>query len=244
MPLTFDLLLIWLIVLLGALVQSAIGFGLAVVITPLLFLIDPRWVPGPIIMMGLLVSLFTLLRTGVRFELGVLGPALLGRLPGGVLGTWLLLVASAHWLGLGIGLIVLLAVWLTHHRYSLALTRGNLFGAGFVSGIFAAISAMGGPPLALLLNNHRSAAAMRHTLAGFFVFSAALSLLLLILAGAFGWADFWRGIWLIPPVVVGFLLGDRLVTRVEPERLKGATLLLCGGAGTLLVARSLLALAL
>ncbi|SHI04876.1 sulfite exporter TauE/SafE family protein [Ferrimonas marina] len=234
-----ELSLIWLVVCLGALVQSAIGFGLAVVVTPLLYLIDPSWVPGPIIMMGLLVSLFTLARTGFTLQMGILKPALLGRLPGGVLGTWLLLVASVHWLGLAIGAIVLMAVWLTHHKVSLALTGRNLFGAGVISGVFAAISAMGGPPLALLLNNNQSAAAMRNTLAGFFVFSAALSLLLLLLAGAFGWDDFFKGLWLIPPVFIGFVLGDRLVQHVNPDRLKQATLLLCASAGGLLILRSL-----
>ncbi|GAA4902229.1 sulfite exporter TauE/SafE family protein [Ferrimonas pelagia] len=233
-----ELLLVWLIVFAGAIVQSAVGFGLAVVVAPLLYLIDPAWVPGPIIMMGLLISLFTLRRIGIRLEMGILTPALIGRIPGGILGTWLLVVASTQWLGLGIGIIVLSAVFLTLAKWRVPLTNANLFGAGFVSGIFAAIAAIGGPPLALLLNNNQSAAQMRHTLSGFFVFSAALSLVLLAIAGKFGTSELVRGGLLIPPALLGFWLGDKIVQRVEPEQLKHATLLLCGLAGSLLMLQS------
>lgn len=46
------------IIFLGAFVQSAIGFGLAIVAAPLLFLVSPDYVPAPIVMVALFNSLF------------------------------------------------------------------------------------------------------------------------------------------------------------------------------------------
>ncbi|MBY5993167.1 sulfite exporter TauE/SafE family protein [Ferrimonas balearica] len=239
-----DLSLLWVlaVVTLGAAVQGAIGFGLAVVVTPILYLHDPAWVPGPIILMGMLLSILTLVRTRAALDVGILGPALLGRIPGGILGTYLLVVASAEWLGLGIGLIVLCAVALTVRKLSVPVNRTNLFWAGTVSGVFSAIAAIGGPPMALLLNHNQSAALMRQTLSGFFLFSCVIALVLLILAGAFGWEELKRGLLLLPATWLGFAIGDRLAGRFAPERLKAATLALCTLAGTLLLGQSLFAL--
>lgn len=238
----FSLLGVLAVVTLGAAVQGAIGFGLAVVVTPILYMIDPAWVPAPIILMGMTLSILTMARTRARLDVGVLAPALLGRIPGGILGTYLLVVASADWLGLGIGLIVLLAVLLTIKKFSVPVTRANLFWAGNLSGLFSAIAAIGGPPMALLLNNHRSAAQMRQTLSSFFLFSCIIALVLLALAGQLGRDDFLRAFWLLPATALGFAIGDRLAGRIEPERLKAATLGLCALAGLLLIGRSLIAL--
>ncbi|MBW3140921.1 sulfite exporter TauE/SafE family protein [Ferrimonas balearica] len=239
-----DLSLLWVlaVVTVGAAVQGAIGFGLAVVVTPILYMIDPAWVPAPIILMGMALSILTMWRIRAPLDIGVLAPALLGRIPGGIIGTYLLVVASAEWLGLGIGLIVLVAVALTVRKYSVAFTKANLFWAGTLSGVFSSISAIGGPPMALLLNHHRSAAQMRQTLSSFFLFGCIIALTLLALAGELGWDDLLRGFWLLPATALGFAIGDKLANRVEPERLKTATLLICALAGTLLVLRSAIAL--
>ncbi|MBY6187299.1 sulfite exporter TauE/SafE family protein [Marinobacter hydrocarbonoclasticus] len=237
-----SLLFVLLVVTLGAAVQGAIGFGLAVVVTPILYMVDPAWVPAPIILMGMTLSILTMWRIRAPLDVGVLAPALLGRIPGGILGTYLLVVASADWLGLAIGVIVLIAVTLTVRKYAVPFTRFNLFCAGTLSGVFSAISAIGGPPMALLLNHHRSAAEMRQTLASFFLFGCIIALVLLALAGKLGQDDVIRALWLVPATAIGFAIGDRLAGQVSPERLKAATLMLCALAGILLVARSLSAL--
>ena len=71
------------IIFFGALTQSIIGFGLAVVASPLLYLVEPDLVPAPVIMMGFAISALTLVRERGHLEFNGLQYALLGCIPGG-----------------------------------------------------------------------------------------------------------------------------------------------------------------
>ena len=47
------------VVAIGATVQASVGFGLALISTPLLVLIDPQLVPGPMIFASMLLVVLT-----------------------------------------------------------------------------------------------------------------------------------------------------------------------------------------
>lgn len=158
-----------LIVFLGALTQSLIGFGLAVVASPLLYIVDPQLVPGPVIAMGFTISLLTLFRERGHLEFNGLQYALIGRVPGGFIGASLLLFAPQPILGLSIAAIVAVAVILSLYKFSLPVNKKTLFGAGVVSGIFGNIAAIGGPPMAILLSG-KDASQFRAALSAFFIF--------------------------------------------------------------------------
>lgn len=82
-----------LILALGAFVQRATGFGLAVIGAPLLLMIEPRLVPVVLVLFGLTVSLMMVRAYWHEVRLGAMGMALVGRLPGNALGLWLLVAA-------------------------------------------------------------------------------------------------------------------------------------------------------
>ncbi|MEC9482027.1 MAG: TSUP family transporter, partial [Halomonas sp.] len=96
--------------LLGAFVQRATGFGLAVIGTPLILMLDPRLVPTVLVMFGLLVALMMVGTYRREVRLGAVGMALVGRVPGTLLGVWLLLAAPLELLERLIALIVLSSV--------------------------------------------------------------------------------------------------------------------------------------
>lgn len=102
------------IVFLGALTQSLIGFGLAVVASPLLYIVDPELVPAPVIVMGFSIALLTLLRERGHLEFNGLQYALIGRVPGGFIGASLLLFAPQPILGLAIAGIVAVEIGRAH----------------------------------------------------------------------------------------------------------------------------------
>ena len=52
-----ELALAALVILVGSYVQSSIGFGLAIISAPLLFALDPLYVPGPVTVCALTLSL-------------------------------------------------------------------------------------------------------------------------------------------------------------------------------------------
>ena len=112
-----------LIIFCGALTQSLIGFGLAVVASPLLYIVEPSLVPAPVILMGFSIAALTLFRERGQLEFNGLQYALLGRIPGGILGAMLILTAPQAVLGLAIAFIVALAVGLSLLKFSLPVNR-------------------------------------------------------------------------------------------------------------------------
>ncbi len=234
-----NLLIASIIIFFGALTQGLIGFGLAVVASPLLYLVDPKLVPGPVIIVGFSISLLTLLRDRRQLEFNGLQYALLGRVPGGFIGSSLLLFAPQPILGLAIALIVALAVILNLRKYVVDVTARNLFIAGIFSGIFGNIAAIGGPPLALLLANQKEAGQFRAALSAFFIFSSMIAMLILIVMGLFGVKDLLLGLIMLPSVLLSHRLAGLLVYKVDKQKTRAMTLVLCSVSALLLAAKSI-----
>ena len=229
------------IVFLGAFTQSLIGFGLAVVASPLLYIVDPELVPAPVIVMGFTIALLTLLRERGHLEFNDLQYALMGRVPGGFIGASLLLFAPQPILGLAIATIVAVAVVLSLYKFSLPVNKVTLFGAGVVSGIFGNIAAIGGPPMAILLAG-KDAAKFRAALSAFFIFSSTIALVILGVMGLLEIKHLWLSLMLLPSVFLGYLVAGKLVGNVDKHRTKIATLTLCGISALVLTVKSVIEL--
>lgn len=230
-----------LVVFLGALTQSLIGFGLAVVASPLLYIVDPQLVPGPVIAMGFTISLLTLFRERGHLEFNGLQYALLGRVPGGFIGASLLLFAPQPILGLSIAAIVAVAVILSLYKFSLPVNKKTLFGAGVVSGIFGNIAAIGGPPMAILLSG-KDASQFRAALSAFFIFSSTIAMVILAITGLLELKHLWLSLMLLPSVLLGYLVAGRLVGSVDKDKTKMATLVLCSISALVLTVKSVIEL--
>lgn len=230
-----------LIVFLGALTQSLIGFGLAVVASPLLYIVDPQLVPGPVIAMGFTISLLTLFRERGHLEFNGLQYALIGRVPGGFIGASLLLFAPQPILGLSIAAIVAVAVILSLYKFSLPVNKKTLFGAGVVSGIFGNIAAIGGPPMAILLSG-KDASQFRAALSAFFIFSSTIAMVILAITGLLELKHLWLSLMLLPSVLLGYVVAGRLVGSVDKDKTKMATLVLCSISALVLTVKSVIEL--
>ena len=236
------LLLASLIIFCGALTQSLIGFGLAVVASPLLYIVDPSLVPAPVIMMGFSIALLTLFRERNQLEFNGLQYALLGRIPGGILGASLIIIAPQPILGLAIAGIVALAVGLSLLKFSIPVNRFTLFIAGVLSGVFGNIAAIGGPPLAILLSG-KDASQFRAALSAFFIFSSIIALTILGFAGLLTLKHVYISLMLLPSVILGYVVAGRLVGRVDKHKTRMLTLLLCAISATILTIKSMIELA-
>src|SRR4029434_11170594 len=91
---------------LGALVQGAGGLGMALVAAPLLVLIRPELVPGPLLVNGLALTLLVARRERDSIDLLGVKWARVGRVPGVALGALALAVVPATRLMLLDGLVV------------------------------------------------------------------------------------------------------------------------------------------
>ena len=211
---------------LGAFVQRATGFGLAVVGAPLLLMLEPRLVPVILVLFGFTVALTTLRHYWREVQFGEIATALVGRVPGNALGLWLLLAAPMAVLEKLIAGSVLFAVAVTLFRFRLPVNRGTLFGAGVLSGIFGTVAALSGPPLVLLLHGF-SPDRLRGTLSAFFVVTALMTLATLGLAGLVQAWHFGLALTFAPGVLAAGWLAGRVVHRFDRRLLQGASLALC-----------------
>ncbi len=213
-------------ILLGSVVQSLIGFGMAVVAAPLLFMIDPRLVPVPLLLQGTTISVMNYWRYRANANLRSVSLALLWRVPGSLLGLWLLLHFQHNLLSVLIALAVLMGVATTLTQRSLPVNRWSLSAAGFLSGIFSTTAAIGGPPMALLLRNQQTAS-LRANLSAFFTVSCLISIAILAVAGQINRQHLYLAASLLPAVFLGFQLAKRFTHYIEKHHVQRLTQILC-----------------
>ncbi|EHZ2655625.1 sulfite exporter TauE/SafE family protein [Vibrio vulnificus] len=229
MPETSVLLAVFLIFL-GSFVQTAIGFGLAIVSAPLLIMVAPEYVPAPICLVALFISILNAFKHKSSVEIGGLKMALIGRVPGSIAGGALLVLVSTNVLALWIGILVLFAVAVSLLPFRIEPTPMRMTIAGFFSGLFGTSSGIGGPPMALLLQ-HQEANQLRGNLSAFFVFSSLISLLIQIPAGFFTLYHLKITLPLIPAAWLGYKLALLTTASLPKEQIRIVALTLCGLSG-------------
>ncbi len=227
------------LVAVGSWVQSAIGFGLAVLAAPLLYLVHPALIPGPVLALALILSALNLWSNRTGMALGELTSAFIGRMPGMVLALWVLTFITQQALSLILGATVLAAVALSLTSVRMAPTPKRLFVAGFFSGFMGTSTSIGGPPMALVYQ-YAAAERMRANLAGYFLLASITSIAGLALIGRFGTAELVLTAALTPPALAGFIAARWMLRRFDPHTLRPAVLTLCALSGLLVLADGLL----
>ena len=173
------------IVTVSAALQGSVGIGFSVVAAPLLLLIDWRFVPGPLLLGGLLLVILMAIRERHSIDGSGLKWAFAGLLPGTLSGALILAVLPGQTMALFFGGLVLLAVVMSAAGLKFTPTPPVLAGAGLLSGLMSATSSISGPPMALVYQ-HKPGSSLRGSLSGFFLASTTLSLLALGGVGHFG----------------------------------------------------------
>ncbi len=234
----FELVAANLVVFLAAVLQAATGVGFAMVAVPLLALINLAWVPAPMLICNIALSIAIMSRGRRELERSEAPPLVLGLALGTFAGAGILTLFEDRGLGVLIGAIIVTAVLASLFTPQLRITRLRLLSAAFVGGATGAIAAMHGPPLIILYQRERPEK-VRATMAGVFVFGCILALGSFWFAELLGWEQIWRGLVLLPGVALGFVAGKALGGRMSPRVVRYAMLTLAGSAGLLLLARSL-----
>ena len=226
-------------VLVGAVVQGTVGFGIALVASPVLLLVDPRLVPTAMLVVSTAMPWTTLVQEwrhidwwGLRWSLG-------GRLAGTVAGVWLVAALDADGIGVAVAVMVLATVVVQLSGVSVPVNRRNLLVAGALGGAGGTATAIGGPPLAVLYSGQRGPR-IRATLAAFFAVGQAVSLATLLAAGVVDARAVGTGALLLPVTVVGALVARRLRGHVDAGRTRVAVLGLASVSAVLILLQALL----
>ena len=224
---------------LGALVQGLVGLGLGLIAAPFVTMLEPVLMPDLMLWLAAFLPLVTLVREHDAVDWRALGWAMAARLPGTVVGAWLVSVLATSSLGVAVGVMVLVSVVLTARAVVLPVNRGSLAVAGFASGITGTATSIGGPPLAILLQ-HRPPRQIRCTLAVYFLLGASLSLLFLGVAGQVDLASLLLAVGCVPCLLAGFALSRPLRKVLPGHYLRPIMLVLCAASALLLLVRSLM----
>ena len=228
-----------LIVALGTAIQASIGFGLAMIAAPVLMLIEPALVPGAMIAIALVLSLWMVWDDRHAIDLSTFKAAVAGRLLGTPPAALLLGTVSAATFDLVFGALVLIAVLLSLWHSNIRPTPWTVFVATFASGFMGTISGIGGPPLALVYQN-ASGPHLRANLAVIFVLGTAISLVALALIGRFGLVDLaYTGVLLIG-IVIGVLFRNPVKKRIDASAARPYLLGLCALSALAVLGRALL----
>ncbi|MEU1483039.1 sulfite exporter TauE/SafE family protein [Streptomyces sp. NPDC005752] len=219
----------------GALLQVSIGFGLGMIAAPVFSLVDPALAPAAVLLLAGGVTATGLLRERGRADLRGCGWALLGRVPGVLAGTLLVVALPARHLALLIAGVVLAGVAVSMAGYVPRQRRSTVVLAGMASGLMGTATSVGGPPMAMVWQRRRGPE-LRATMSAFFLAGSLMSLAALTAAGAVGAHALRGAVLLAPAAVAGVLLSRQLTHRLNARRTRvAATALAIAGASVLVV---------
>ena len=189
--------------------SGALGFGGGVVGIPFLVLINPEFVPVPLLLQGVLFTSAVTWRERRAVDLPALKWATIGLLPGVALGTWTLTSVSKDVLSLLIGLFLLTVISLQAtgsrvNQNQMTLSLGGAIG-GF-TGVTAAIPLV---PLALVMSQYQGPR-FRSTLNGWGMTMTIFSVITLAFANEIDRSDLAVATVLASAAVVGIVLSGPL----------------------------------
>ena len=205
------------IVAAGAALQASVGVGFAVLAAPIVAILAPELVPGPMLVLGLLLASLTTTRDFRSVDTRDLGLAMAGRIPGTVAAGAVIALLPMSVFSAIFALMILAAVGLSVSRWHLLPTPRNLVAAGLLSGFMGTITSVGSPPIGLVYQN-MPGPKVRATLSAYFMLGAGVSLLTLAMVGRFTVAQVTSCAWLVPSVVLGFVVARRFARSVDSSK--------------------------
>lgn len=229
--------LLGLVVVLGAYVQAVVGLGLGLLSAPVVALAEPSLVPVLTLWLALLIAGLNLLDEHQHVDWRLTAWSLPARVPGTLVGAWLVAVFSERQIGLALAVMVLVAVGLSVTSLDVPVTPATLVTAGFVAGVTGTATSVGGPPIALLYQRGAPEVA-RATMSVFFFVGVVLSLTGLALAGSLGRTPSELALVMSPGVVLGYAVGRRTRERVDQRVFRAGVLVVCAISAVVLLLRS------
>lgn len=233
------IILIGLVVAIGAAVQRVVGFGMALIATPRLALLDPALVPVPLLLLSSVHSVLTLGREHRQTDWPGVGWATLGRAAGTVLGVYAVTQLSTNGLSIVVALSVLLCLGPSLLSWRPRPAAPSLVIAGAAGGATGTAAGIGGPPVALLYQ-HADGARLRATMGAYFVVGSILSIVGLAIAGAVTTEAMQAAAVLLPFMLAGFLLSGPARRVLDAGWIRPTVLAVSGVSAVALLVKALI----
>ncbi len=238
MELDWTLALTLLIALFGGIVAATAGFGFSLVAAPpLLLLYEPAQVTAMLLILALATRWMLLTDTWRTVNARTIGAMLPTAWLGIGIGILIVRTVDPDYIKLLASLVVIVASLLLMRGWRPRQAQAPAAGpfAGLLSGILSPTTGMDGTPVVFLLSSRDyGIAAFRSTITVYYYLIIPVSILALAQQGFLGRDDVLRSLAVVPPVVIGTMLGQRLVRRLSVERFRSivfALLLVSGLVG-------------
>jgi uncharacterized membrane protein YfcA len=224
--------------LVGSVLQGSIGFGLSVVAAPVLLLLNPVFVPGPM----MLSAMFLVILIAVRDRRDVIARdvalATVGRVVGTAPAAYAILTMPSRMYELLFAVLVLIAVAISVLGWHVRPTPRHVILAAILSGFIGTMSSIGGPAMAIVYQNE-SGPTIRATLSAIFTIGTTISLTSLWYVGRFGEVELILGLTLLPAVLIGFVLSRFTARRLDRAHTRPAVLAISALSALAIAVRAL-----
>lgn len=219
------LFLINVIVLIGSLLQGLIGYGVGMFCAPLLFLISPNLVPAPLILISTVLTLIMMMRDRAHLEFHQVSWAMKGGGVGVILAGLVLNIASKEQFELVFALLILAAVFISILGFKPSVNKTSNTIAGFTSGFMGTITAVGGPPMALLYQ-HGDIKNIKANLTAFFLFLNIVALFTLAYIGHITINTLITLTCSLPGIFIGLYISTKAHSIIKPHLIRSWILIL------------------
>jgi uncharacterized membrane protein YfcA len=239
LPVTpIELAIALVLTIVGSAIQGNVGIGFAVIAAPILLLVNPAFVPAPIVLAAMLLVVLIALREWRDVIVEHIGLAVVGRTIGTLPAAYAIRAFPKSAYELLFAALVLLGVMLSALGWHVLPTRRNVVLASIVSGFMSTVSAVGGPPMALLYQNE-AGPRIRATISAIFTIGGLVTLSGLWWAGRFHIVELLLGLLLMPGVVAGFAISGYTTALVDRAHIKPAVLAISLLSALLVMLRAL-----
>jgi uncharacterized membrane protein YfcA len=220
-------LIVLILIIFGAITQSAIGIGFGIP-AGILVLLEPSMVPSCIILMGSFLALSNAMLSYKDIIKVDLIYSYTGRVIGSILAMPLIfLTLGTDYYLIIFGVLLLIATYLSAKKWNIVATKKNITIAGTASGLMGTLTGIGGPPMAIVYQNS-SAIKVVATLNMFFGIGALFSVLLFIYYDLINLPEVMKSIYLTPGLIIGTYIGRRKIIREFVNRnLKNLIIAVC-----------------
>ena len=223
----------------GATIQGSVGIGLGFVAVPLLALINPEFVPGPLLLAALVLTLSIALRDHQAIEFNGIWWVVAGRIVGTSVGVFLIGLIPADRLSLLFGIMIIVAVIISMAGFRLKINKKNLMSTGTLSGLMGTTAAIGGVAIVLIYQDY-DGPRLRGTLSGIFVFGTIVSILGLATIGKFGWHEIQLAVILVPGVIAGFIISFYTTKILDKGLVRPIVLVIASAAAVVVILKNLI----
>lgn len=231
-----ELLYVVLILTLAGFLQGVSGFGFGLTVMGLLPLVIPvQQTQAAVTVLNVAVCVLNVAVTFRHFQWRGALSLMLGAWAGVPLGFWFLTSlpsdAVKRWLGAALLVMVLFDFYLVRHR-GLHYPDGSAFWIGFAGGNLGGAFNIGGPPLvAYIYARDWSKERIVATLSLIFLTTGLIRLSFLAGTSQIDAQVRTLFVWSVAPMLVGLLLGHRLLTRVSQHVLRNSVYVVLGILG-------------